>query len=169
MARPREYPESWARYHWATYMAACERRLFQRALRQTAGNVTAAARLMGISRTTAARKIRQYGLQQEGRSHMTAPALRQILELHFEHRFSVRTHRTGAGGYLIRWLEGPTVETVRWYASHLDRIEGQPLYYEVERAQSSTPGGRGRIAKPVATSSPKKRLKATHSPHWHLK
>ena len=47
-------------------MKAMERRQIEQTLRQTRGNVSQAAELLGISRRTMYRKLHEYGLQGDG-------------------------------------------------------------------------------------------------------
>lgn len=154
MPYPKEYPTLWARYHWKTSKATRERKLLQDALRQTGGNAAAAARLMGISRSTVSRKIRQHGLLDAARPQSRGHVLKHALEAHFEHRFSVRTRQTRPPSYAVRWSNGPTIEDVIGYASQLEGLEGLSLHPRRECIEHMPHGDRAPQASACAPEQP---------------
>jgi transcriptional regulator of acetoin/glycerol metabolism len=56
-------PTSFPSFHLQTISADAERRTLERALRQAKGNRSKAARLVGLSRATFYRKLKQYRLE----------------------------------------------------------------------------------------------------------
>jgi len=112
------------------------------------------ARLMGISRSLAWRKISQHKVAQVGRSHLSAPGLKHALVRHFQHRLSVRSRRTIPRSYAVRWSDGPTIEAVIGYASRLEGMEGLSLHPQRDLGEDKPPGDRVSQASASAPEPP---------------